>query len=279
MPRPFAPPGTRTNFVGDRPVRLEHARLEWDLDLAGRRLSGVATLTVVVRRDRLSAIAFDAVELDVQEVLVAGRATTFENDGSKLRLALAEPARDGDRFDVAIRYACRPRRGLYFVAPDAEHPDRPLQAWTQGQDDDARCFWPCLDQPIEKFTTEVVCTAPAGLFVLSNGSLRERADLPDGAAHPLALHAGPAAARVPADAGRGPVRRAARPRAPDRRRRLRLRAAGPRGRRAAQLRPHGRDDRSLLREDRRPLPARALQPDHGARSSSSAAWRTRPRRR
>ncbi|HVV15911.1 MAG TPA: M1 family aminopeptidase [Polyangia bacterium] len=180
MPRPFAPPGTRTNFVGDRPVRLEHARLEWDLDLAGRRLSGVATLTVVVRRDRLSAIAFDAVELDVQEVLIGGRVTTFENDGSKLRLALPDAAREGDRFDVAIRYACRPRRGLYFVAPDAAHPDRPLQAWTQGQDDDARCFWPCLDQPIEKFTTEVICTAPAGLFVLSNGSLRERADLPDG---------------------------------------------------------------------------------------------------
>ena len=45
MPRPFAPPGTRTNFVGDRPARLDHVRLEWDLDLAGRRLSGTATLT------------------------------------------------------------------------------------------------------------------------------------------------------------------------------------------------------------------------------------------
>ncbi|HXU65406.1 MAG TPA: M1 family aminopeptidase [Polyangia bacterium] len=180
MARPFAPPGTRTNFLGDRPVRLEHARLDWDLDLANRRLTGVATLTVVVRRDRLTTLAFDAVDLEVQEVSVVGRAAGFDTDGEKLRIALPEPAREGDRLDVAIRYACHPRRGLYFIGPDAEHPDRPLQAWTQGQDDDARCFWPCLDQPIEKFTTEVICTAPAGLFVLSNGTLREKTDLQDG---------------------------------------------------------------------------------------------------
>lgn len=180
MPRPFAPPGTRTNFVGDRPVRLEHVRLDWDLDLVNRRLAGVATLTVVVRRDRLQSVAFDAVALDVQEVSVAGRPAGFDNDGEKLRVALPDAAREGDRLDVAIRYACQPRRGLYFVGPDAEHPDRALQAWTQGQDDDARCFWPCLDQPIEKFTTEVICTVPAGLFVLSNGTLRERVDVPQG---------------------------------------------------------------------------------------------------
>ena len=49
-PRPFAPPGTRTNFVGDRPVRLDHVRLEWEIDLAAKRLSGTATLTVAARR-------------------------------------------------------------------------------------------------------------------------------------------------------------------------------------------------------------------------------------
>ena len=56
-------------------------------------------------------------------------------------------ARAAGRFRVALTF-------------DAEHPDRPLQAWTQGQDDDARCFWPCLDQPIEKFTTEVAFRKP-----------------------------------------------------------------------------------------------------------------------
>ena len=177
-PRPFAPPGTRTNFVGDRPVRLEHVRLEWEIDLAAKRLSGTATLTVAARREGLTSVSFDAVELDVDRVTVGKHAAAFVNDGQSLQVTLAEPPAENATFEVAIRYACRPRRGLYFVGPDASHPDRAPQCWTQGQDDDARYFWPCLDQPIEKFTTEVICTAPTGAFVLSNGDLRERTDLP-----------------------------------------------------------------------------------------------------
>jgi aminopeptidase N len=66
MSRPFAPPGTRTNFVADRPARLNHVRLDWDLDLAERRLAGTATLTMTARRGPLASIVLDAVELDVR---------------------------------------------------------------------------------------------------------------------------------------------------------------------------------------------------------------------
>ena len=52
-PRPFAPPGTRTNFVGDRPFRLEHARLEWEIDLAARRLLGTTVKIAVGKRGGL----------------------------------------------------------------------------------------------------------------------------------------------------------------------------------------------------------------------------------
>jgi aminopeptidase N len=180
MPRPFATPGTRTNYVGDRPARLEHVRLDWELDLARKRLSGTATLTLLARRDHLAALTFDAVELDVESVTVGGRTAAFDNDGEKLRVVCPEPASDGATLEVAIRYSCQPRRGLYFIGPDAAHPERGLQCWTQGQDDDSRHYWPCIDHPIEKFTTEVICTAPAGNFVLSNGLLRERAELADG---------------------------------------------------------------------------------------------------
>ncbi len=178
MPRPPFPPGTRTNFLGDRPVRLDHVRLDWELDLLGKRLTGLATLTVTVRRDRLTVVTFDAVELDVESVAVGDLAASFDNDRENLRVTLPEPTPEGTTLEIAIRYSCKPRRGLYFIGPDAEHPDRAPQCWTQGQDDDSRHFWPCLDQPIEKFSTEVICTAPAGSFVLSNGALQERIDLP-----------------------------------------------------------------------------------------------------
>jgi aminopeptidase N len=180
MPRPFALPGTRTNFVGDRPARLDHVRLDWDLDLQGRRLTGTATLSLTARRDALAVLTFDAVELDVGAVTIDGRAAAFDNDGERLRVTCPAPLAEGTRVDVAIQYSCQPRRGLYFIGPDADHPERALQCWTQGQDDDSRHYWPCIDHPIEKFTTEVICAAPAGSFVLSNGVLRQRSDLPGG---------------------------------------------------------------------------------------------------
>ena len=180
MPRPFAAPGTRTHFVGDRPARLDHVRLEWDLDLARKQLSGTATLTLTARREKLTALTLDAVELDVESVTVDGRTAGFDSDGEKLRVVCPEPPPEGAKVEVAIRYACQPRRGLYFIGPDADHPDRAVQCWTQGQDDDSRYYWPCIDHPIEKFTTEVICAAPAASFVLSNGVLRARDELPDG---------------------------------------------------------------------------------------------------
>src|SRR5450432_1132331 len=177
MATPFAPPGTRTNFTADRSLRIVHVRLELDLDLPGQRLAGLATLTLAGRRDELAVFTLDAVELDIESVTLDGRPATFDYDGERLRVTCVRPfARDAE-FRTEIRYRCAPRRGLYFMGPDEGHPDRSLQFWTQGQDDDSRHYWPCIDHPIEKFTTEVVCTAPAGNFVLSNGDLLERTEL------------------------------------------------------------------------------------------------------
>jgi aminopeptidase N len=180
MPRPFAAPGTRTNFTADRSLRVVHARLELDLDLVGKRLAGTATLTLAVRADALGTVTLDAVEMEIDDVAVDGQRAAFDYDGERLRVTCPRPYAQDEELRVAVRYRCAPRRGLYFVGPDDAHPDRALQCWTQGQDDDSRHYWPCIDHPIEKLSTEVICTAPAGNFVLSNGELRARDELADG---------------------------------------------------------------------------------------------------
>jgi aminopeptidase N len=180
MAQPFAPPGTRTNFTSDRSLRMVHARLELDLDLAARRLAGVTTLTLASRRDGLQTFTLDAVEMQIEGVSVDGRPATFDYDGERLRVTCARPFAKDAELKAEITYRCSPRRGLYFMGPDEGHPDRPLQCWTQGQDDDSRYYWPCIDHPIEKFTAEVICTAPAGLFVLSNGDLIDRSPVAGG---------------------------------------------------------------------------------------------------
>src|SRR4051794_3593821 len=128
MQRPFAPPGTKTHFQGDRPVRVVHVRLELDLNLAGKRLAGLATLTLAARRNDVASVELDAVEMTIDEVMVDGRPPPgFDYDGEKLRVRLARPLAAGGETRVAIRYRCTPRRGLYFIGPDAAHPDRAPQ--------------------------------------------------------------------------------------------------------------------------------------------------------
>jgi aminopeptidase N len=159
-------------------VSLAHLRLEVQLDLERRSVAGRSTLALAVRRDDLRAIELDAVEMAIDEVLVDERpAPGFSYDGEKLRIELGRAHARGTRLTVAVAYRCSPRRGLYFVGPDERHPSRALHCWTQGQDEDARHYFPVVDAPIEKATSEVICTAPRGLFVLSNGDLRERADV------------------------------------------------------------------------------------------------------
>ncbi|HXK34637.1 MAG TPA: M1 family aminopeptidase, partial [Dehalococcoidia bacterium] len=47
-----------------------------------------------------------------------------------------------------------------------------LQAWTQGQDEDSRHWYPCIDFPNHRQTSEVIITVPAGMISIGNGELR-----------------------------------------------------------------------------------------------------------
>ncbi len=178
MPKPFAPPGTPVRYLPDRPVSMEHVRLEIDLDLQGRKLKGRSRLTLRVRRDDLAAVELHAVDMTIDEVKVdGGPARSFRYDGQTLRIELPNRYERDSGLDLEVAYRCSPSRGLYFVGPDETEPDRPWQCWTQGQDEDSRHYWPGLDIPVEKATSEIICTAPRGLFVLSNGDLRETVDI------------------------------------------------------------------------------------------------------
>ncbi|MCP3136192.1 M1 family aminopeptidase [Pyxidicoccus xibeiensis] len=167
-PHPFSLPGATEHYAAERPVRAEHVRLELDLDFDQRRLSGLCTTRISAVRP-VSHVTFDAVDLDVSQALVDGRPVRFSNSGAHVRVELPAPLDTGRACEVTLHYACRPRRGLYFWGPDAGYPDRPRQAWTQGQDIDARAWFPSLDTPAQKATSEVIATFPAEMTALSNG--------------------------------------------------------------------------------------------------------------
>ncbi len=172
MPREFALPGTRARYAPDRALDLGHYRLAVELFPDERRLTGTTTITATVITAGLRRVELDAVDLEIAAVRVDGAAVAgrgFAHDGQRLRIELGRARAKGDVLTLAIDYAARPRRGLYFTAPDAGYPDKPAMAWTQGQDQDSRHWFPCVDSPHQKATSEVIATVPAGWDVLSNG--------------------------------------------------------------------------------------------------------------
>ncbi len=169
---PFTLPGDRPTWGRDRPYRVEHLRLELSFDLRRRSLSGVATTTFHPRVDGLREAVFDAIDLDVESVTDdRGRALPFVSTDRALRIDLGRARPSSRPITTVVTYRATPRRGLYFNLPDEGYPDRPTQIWTQGQAEDAACYFPCFDFPGEKFTSEMVVTVPEAWTAISNGRL------------------------------------------------------------------------------------------------------------
>ena len=133
MPRPFAAPGTAPHYVPDRPVAVSHVRLTLEPDLAARTLRGQSCLSLTARRDDLDKVELNAVDMTIEQVTVEGKPVAgLDYDGERLRIDLGRTFARYERFTLTVDYRCTPRRGLYFVGPDAAHPDRALECWSQG---------------------------------------------------------------------------------------------------------------------------------------------------
>jgi aminopeptidase N len=172
-PRPFALPGDRPHYARDLDVDVRHIKLEIAIDPKARTVAGTATHRLAAINDGVRTITFDAAEMRITGVTVGGKKAAFDYADPVLRIEVpGAPLKAGVETEVAIAYSAEPRRGLYFTAPDKDYPDKPLQAWTQGQDEDSRHWYPCIDFPNHRQTSEVIVTVPAGMISIGNGELR-----------------------------------------------------------------------------------------------------------
>ena len=170
-PRPHPLAGDQPHYAPDLIVDVRHIKLQIAIDPGAKSVAGVATHTVVAINDGVRQVVFDATEMTVKKVTVAGKPAKFDYDDPVLRVDVPR-MKAGAKVDVAITYAARPRRGLWFTSPDTDYPKKPLQAWTQGQDEDSRHWYPCIDFPNHQQTTEVIVTVPPRMISIGNGELR-----------------------------------------------------------------------------------------------------------
>jgi aminopeptidase N len=167
---PFSLAGTERKYERSRPYRIQHLFVDLALDFATKSVRGRAVLDFERASPKPSSLQVDAIGFELESVRVDDgtglKPASFSYDGEVISLeGLPE------RGQLRIDYKATPKRGLYFLAPDEQVKHRPVQAWTQCQDEDARHFIPCVDKPHVKMTTELSATVPAGFQVLSNGEL------------------------------------------------------------------------------------------------------------
>ena len=175
--RAFALPGARLQYGPDKTVDVEHIELHLVPDLERCTLAGICTTTVRAFDEAVSRLALDAVDLAIESVERDGKPLGFALRDDKLEIAFEPPLPANERASFRIAYrAVKPRHGLFFVEPTPEYPDKVRHAWTQSQDENARYWFPALDYPHEKQTTQTTIVVPKGQFALANGELIERRD-------------------------------------------------------------------------------------------------------
>jgi len=169
--RAFQPQHVEAKWARDRAANISHVKLEVALDFDAKKISGTATHRLSAITGPLERLEFDAAELEIKAIRAGGEPATFETADDKLRITLPRALNAGDTIEVGIDYAGHPRRGLYFVGPDTAYPNKPRQAWTQGEDEDSRYWFPCYDYPNSRPTSEIVATVPEKFTAVSNGAL------------------------------------------------------------------------------------------------------------
>jgi aminopeptidase N len=158
-------------YARSRDYDLQHSRIALHFDLEQKKVLGDVTHTISILRDGTSKIPLDSAGLTIESVTVNKSSAKFETTGEKLIIALPRAAKTGDKFEVAIRYEGKPTKGMYFILPDKDYPDRPKQIWTQGESEDTRYYLPTYDYPNDRLTTETILTVPASWITVSNGKL------------------------------------------------------------------------------------------------------------
>jgi aminopeptidase N len=176
---------SRLHYAPDRTVDVEHYRLEVAFDPERKQATGQVSIRFTALRDSLASVELDAgpmeisaVELDEMEE--AGGGLEFQHDGETLRVELPRALRSGETVTLTVRYAARPKVGLYFVGPDEAYPDRPSQVWSQGEAEDNHHWFPSFDFPNDRATSEEIYTVPADWTAVGNGELLGVKDSADG---------------------------------------------------------------------------------------------------
>ena len=182
--RGFAAPVDSAEFrkyAPERMVDMLHIAIDVTPDFKQRSISAKARLRFKPLHDSVTEVKLNAQDLRIQQVTsAAAKMSAHHSTDSELILTFAEPLPVDVEQEIEVTYTAFPRKGLYFRTAEMGYRPEDEHLFTQGEDIEARHWFPCFDAPNEKSSSEIICRVPQKMTVLSNGKLISEEPSADG---------------------------------------------------------------------------------------------------
>ena len=158
-------------YAPDRTVQTMHLALDITPDFKQRTITATATLRLKAVVKPVQEIALDAVDLNVRSVTATEKIQAYQATDKQVIVTFAEPIPPDKEVVLTIAYSAEPKRGIYFRTPEMGYKEGDTHLFSQGEEIEARNWYPCLDSPNQQFTSEITCRVPEGMTAISNGRL------------------------------------------------------------------------------------------------------------
>lgn len=199
-----AQPGTDTSWkkvyreTPERINNLKHTKLEVKPDFSKSYLYGKAWITLQPHFYPTDSLNLDAKGMEFKKVaLLKGSQQVplkYEYDEWNLRIKLDRTYKNNESYTVYIEYTAKPDefeakyggnamlgiKGMYFINPRGEEPNKPTQIWTQGETESSSAWFPTIDKTNQRCTQELTVTVDNKYVTLSNGKLVSQKKNTDG---------------------------------------------------------------------------------------------------
>jgi aminopeptidase N len=152
-------------------VDVLHLALDVTPDFKRRTVAGKAELKFKVNQRPVQELRLDGVDLTVSSVTATEKVRAWQVTETSVIVTFTDPLPAGKTGSVTIVYSAEPDAGLYFRTPEMGYKEGDTHLFSQGEEVEARHWFPCFDSPNMKFTSEITCHVPEGMTVISNGRL------------------------------------------------------------------------------------------------------------
>ncbi len=184
------------NWIRSRKIDVKHIAVDLRFNWEKEQAYGSSTITVAPFSDT-DRINLDAAYMTISSVKLGGKDLKFNYAGKdandNLEIILDRVYKRGEDVTVTVEYATNYvnsaggdtaigsfGRGLRFIKPNANQPNKPYQIWSQGETEFNRYWFPSYDTPNDFRTTELRATVDKKFTVVSNGKLVSKTENADG---------------------------------------------------------------------------------------------------